>query len=79
MSFPHVNATDPEHSPRKLRKFAYRTYPDATEQEIIAHEIYFYEAGRIGFWNYTSVDGSDGERILVLATKAFDVREVVGK
>lgn len=64
--------------PRKLRKFAYRTYPDAAEQEISAHEIYFYEAGRIGFWNDTS-DGADGERVLVLATKAFDVREVVGK
>lgn len=61
--------------PRKLRKFAYRTYPDAKEQEISAHEIYFYEAGRIGFWNY---DGADGERVLVLATKAFDVRELTG-
>jgi len=62
--------------PRKLRKFAYRTYPDAAEQEISAHEIYFYEAGRIGFWN--DVPGAEGERVLVLATKAFDVREVIG-
>jgi hypothetical protein len=59
--------------PRPLRKFIYRTYPDAMEQEISAHEIYFYEAGRIGFWN----DAADDERVLVLATKAFDVREVV--
>ncbi len=59
--------------PRPLRKFAYRTYADATPQEIHAHEIYFYDAGRIGFWN----DTADGERVLVLGTKAFDVREVV--
>lgn len=63
--------------PRKLRKFAYRTYSDAVEREISAHEIYFYEAGRIGFWN--DVEGAEGERVLVLATKAFDVREVVAK
>lgn len=68
--------TDPV-PPRKLRKFAYRTYPDAEEQEISAHEIYFYEAGRIGFWNYTS--GETGDRVLVLATKAFDVREVIDR
>ncbi len=61
--------------PRRLRTFAYRTYPDAGEQQISAHEIYFYEAGRIGFWNYTT-DSDDGERILVLATKAFQVRQV---
>lgn len=67
-----LTETDP---PRKLRKFAYRTYPDAKEQEISAHEIYFYDHGRIGFWN----DAEDGERVLVLGTKAFDVREVVGE
>ena len=81
MSFPHVISNDPERTPRtprKMRRFSYRTYPDATEQEISAHEIYFYEAGRIGFWNYTS-EGSDSERILVLATKAFQVREVTGQ
>jgi len=58
--------------PKPLRKFVYRTYPDATPQEIHAHDIYFYEAGRIGFWN----DIAEDERVLVLATKAFDVREV---
>jgi hypothetical protein len=62
-------------APRKLRKFAYRTYPGATEQDIQSHEIYFYEAGRIGFWNYIAED----ERVLVLATKAFDVREVIAE
>jgi len=58
--------------PKPLRKFVYRTHSDATPQEIHAHEIYFYEAGRIGFWNDTAED----ERVLVLGTKAFDVREV---
>lgn len=75
MSFPHVNTTDPEPPPtRQLRKFKYRTYEGGTWQEIQAHDIYFYEAGRIGFWN----DVPDGERVLILATKAFDVRQVVG-
>lgn len=59
---------------RPLRKFIYRTYPDASPQEIQAHEIYFYEHGRIGFWNDSGED-----RVLVLGTKAFDVREVVGE
>lgn len=58
--------------PRNLRKFAYRIYDGGTWQEIQAHEIYFYEAGRIGFWN-----DAEGDRVLILATKAFDVREVV--
>ena len=70
-----ITEADP---PRKLRTFAYRTYPDAQEQEISAHEIYFYEAGRIGFWNYSGSD-DDEDRVLVLATKAFDVREVVAQ
>lgn len=60
--------------PRPLRKFIYRTYPDATPQEIHAHDIYFYEHGRIGFWN----DAGD-DRVLVLGTKAFDVREVANE
>jgi hypothetical protein len=64
-----------ETPPRRLRKFAYRTYPDATEQTIQAHEIYFYDHGRIGFWN----DTADGERTLILGTKAFQVREVTNE
>jgi len=64
--------------PRKIRKFSYRVDDGGNLREIEAHEIYFYDHGRIGFWNYTS-DDDDSERILVLATKAFDVREVVGK
>ena len=63
--------------PRPLRTFIYRTYPDATPQTIHAHDIYFYEHGRIGFWNDSTITG-EGERILVLGTKAFDVREVAG-
>lgn len=70
----HGRLTEPDALP-PLRKFIYRTYPDAMEQEIHAHNIYFYEAGRIGFWN----DTGDDERILILATKAFDVREVVAE
>lgn len=62
--------------PKPLRKFIYRTYADATPQEIHAHEIYFYEHGRIGFWNDVTADGQDIGRTLVLGTKAFDVREV---
>lgn len=59
--------------PRPLRTFIYRTYSDATPQEIHAHDIYFYEHGRIGFW-----DDNGDDRVLVLGTKAFDVREVAG-
>ncbi|AYR01057.1 hypothetical protein PBI_ISOLDE_89 [Arthrobacter phage Isolde] len=59
---------------RPLRKFAYRVYDGGMEHEVSAHEIYFYEAGRIGFWNYDDND----ERVLVLGTKAFQVREVIG-
>ncbi|MFF1382788.1 hypothetical protein ACFVWT_04405 [Arthrobacter sp. NPDC058288] len=77
MTFPHVNATEPEHPPRKLRNFTYRVYDGSNWREIEAHEIYFYDHCRIGFWNYNEDD--DGERVLVLATKAFDVREVVSK
>lgn len=75
MTFPHVNATAREPLPqRPLRTFEYRTYDNGTWQGISAHDIYFYEAGRIGFWN----DVAEGERVLVLATKAFDVRQVLG-
>lgn len=61
-------------APRPLRNFAYRVYDGGMEHQISSHEIYFYEAGRVGFWNHG--DG-EGERVLVLATKAFTVREVV--
>jgi len=63
----------PPEPPRPIRNFAYRVYDGGIEHHISAHEIYFYDAGRIGFWNYTP----DGERALVLGTKAFQVREVV--
>lgn len=62
---------------RPLRKFSYRVYDGSNWREIEAHEIYFYDHGRIGFWNDAA--GAEGERVLILATKAFDVREVVGK
>lgn len=75
MTFPHVIAADTAHPPaRTLRRFAYRTYDGGTWQDIEAHDIYFYEAGRIGFWN----DEASGERVLILGTKASDVRQVVG-
>lgn len=74
MTFPYVTATETDHQPpRPLRKFTYRTYDGGAWQEIQAHDIYFYEAGRIGFWN----DVADRERVLILATKAFDVREAI--
>lgn len=67
---------DPEPDPsRPLRNFAYRVYDGGIEHEISAHEIYFYDHGRIGFWN----DSDDGDRVLVLGTKAFQVRQVTGK
>lgn len=78
MTFPHVNAPGPQlpsRPPRPLRKFAYRIYDGGMEHEIEAHEIYFYDHGRIGFWN----DTDDGERVLVLGTKSFNVREVVSR
>jgi len=70
--FDDMTAKQPP-EPRPRRKFIYRTYPDAPEREISAHEIYIYDAGRIGFW-----DDDGDERVLVLGTKAFDVREVRG-
>lgn len=62
--------TEPD-APRKDRHFIYRVYDGGVEQSITAHEIYFYEHGRVGFWNYTT----DDDRTLVLSTKAFSVRE----
>lgn len=68
----HGRTEDPK-PPRPLRNFAYRIYDGGIEHEISAHEIYFYEAGRVGFWN----DGENGgDRVLVLGTKAFQVRQV---
>jgi hypothetical protein len=55
---------DEQESPRPLRTFAYRIFDGGMEHEIAAHEIYFYEAGRIGFWNYDD----NGERVLVRAS-----------
>ncbi|UYM26633.1 hypothetical protein SEA_BAUER_84 [Arthrobacter phage Bauer] len=73
MSF-HGKTEDPK-PPRPLRKFAYRIYDGGIEHEIESHEIYFYDAGRVGFWNRDE----DDEMVLVLATKAFQVRQVVAK
>jgi hypothetical protein len=67
----HGRTEEPK-PPRPLRRFAYRIFDGGMEHEITAHEIYFYEAGRIGFWNYDD----NGERVLVLGTKAFQVRQV---
>ena len=67
----HSRSDDPK-APRPLRNFAYRVYDGGIEHEVSAHEIYFYDHGRIGFWN----DGENGERILVLGTKAFQVRQL---
>jgi hypothetical protein len=64
----------PKEPQRPLRQFAYRVYDGGIEHEVSSHEIYFYEAGRVGFWNYDDND----ERVLVLGTKAFQVREVIG-
>lgn len=63
--------------PRPLRNFAYRLFNEGIEHEISAQDIYFYDAGRVGFWN--DDQEHPGERILVLATKAFQVREVTTK
>jgi len=71
---PYDDMTAKPAPPRPRRKFIYRTYPDALEREISAHEIYFYDHGRIGFW-----DDAGEDRVLVLGTKAFDVREVAGE
>lgn len=71
MTFPGKQPDDPK-PPRPLRRFAYRLFINGAEHEIESHEIYFYDAGRIGFWNYDDND----ERVLVLGTKAFQVRQV---
>lgn len=62
---------------RPFRTFAYRLFNNGMEHEVTAQDVYFYDAGRVGFWN----DDPDhpGERILVLATKAFSIREVINK
>jgi hypothetical protein len=67
--------TKPPQRQRPLRNFAYRVYDGGIEHEVSSHEVYFYEAGRVGFWNYDDT----GERVLVLATKAFQIRQVVGR
>ena len=63
--------------PRPFRTFAYRLFHNGMEHEVSAQDVYFYDAGRVGFWN----DDPDhpGERILVLATKAFTIREVINR
>ena len=63
--------------PRPLRNFAYRVYDKGIEHEVSANDIYFYDAGRVGFWN--DDPERPGERILVLATKAFSIREVINR
>ena len=59
-----ISAKQPP-EPRPRRKFIYRTYDGSAWQHIEAHEIYIYDDG--------------DERVLVLGTKAFDVREIVTK
>lgn len=71
MSF-HGKTEDPK-AQRPLRNFAYRVYDGGIEHYVSSHDVYFYEAGRVGFWN----DDENGERVLVLATKAFQIRQVV--
>lgn len=72
----NLEATKPS-TTKPLRNFVYRVYDGGIEHAISANDIYFYEAGRVGFWN----DDPDrpGERILVLATKAFTIREVTNR
>ncbi|SDW33551.1 hypothetical protein SAMN04487912_102372 [Arthrobacter sp. cf158] len=68
----HGKTEEPK-PPRPLRNFAYRVYDGGIEHHVSSHEVYFYEAGRVGFWNL----GDDDERVLVLSTKAFQIRQVV--
>lgn len=75
MTFPGKPAE--ETKPRPLRTFAYRLFNEGIEHQVSAQDIYFYEAGRVGFWN--ADPNHPGERILVLATKAFTIREVIKK
>ncbi|WNM64582.1 hypothetical protein SEA_MIDNIGHTRAIN_95 [Arthrobacter phage MidnightRain] len=70
----HGKNEDPK-PPRPLRRFEYKVFGNGVWHEVSAHEIYFYEAGRVGFWN----DGENGERVLVLGTKAFQVRQVINQ
>ena len=76
MTFPGQEQAPAPPAPRALRNFVYRVYDGGIEHAISSHEVYFYEAGRVGFWNDSE---REGERVLVLATKAFTVREVINK
>lgn len=76
MTFPRpgLASTEPQ-PPRPKRKFTYQTHDGGAWHDIEANDIYFYEAGRVGFWN--DDPQHPGERILVLATKAFATKEVI--
>jgi len=67
----HGKAEDPK-PPRPIRHFAYKVYDGGIEHEVSSHEVYFYDGGRVGFWDYID----DDDRVLVLAAKAFQVRQV---
>lgn len=58
--------TDPE-----MKRFMYTTNRNDHADAIHAQHVFFYESGHVGFWN----DTEDGDRVLVLATKADDVWE----
>ena len=59
--------------PRKLESFEYQTREGGDWTAIEAHNVYFHEGGKVGFWN----DAEDREPTLTLATTAFAVREVL--
>lgn len=77
MTFPGQEQAPAPPAPRPLRNFAYTLFNNGVEHEVSAQDIYFYEAGRVGFWN--DDPEHPGERILVLATKAFTIREVINR
>jgi hypothetical protein len=56
----------------KTKRFRYTLEPNGETQEVLAHNVYFYDSGHIGFWNDRTED-SDGR--LVLAVKALSVWE----
>lgn len=45
-----VKVIDPPRT-RPLRTFAYTLFNNGMEHEVSANDIYFYDAGRVGFWN----------------------------
>ena len=64
---------DPEPSEEepKIKRFRY-TLDTGQSEEVLAHTVYFYESGHVGFWN-DRTETEDGQ--LVLAIKAVSVWE----